>query len=685
MKGLAREPRVDKIPLIGIDSPSKWSDSPARILIVDSEDGVREALRDFFRNLGYHSFASSDPFQALDIIRDQFIHLAILDLRLPGMDGIELQRRICDLSPDTAHIIITGYESIDSAIKTLRAGAYDYLIKPIRLPYLANVVRNCLEKRKLEIENRDLFDELHLTCEQLKEREEALRLKTEEANYYLHNILEKANDIIFTLNTEGLFTYINPKIGSLGYNREALLGNSFLSLLADEGEADVVYDYINSGRVKDMELSIKDKAGIIREMMVSLSPLHDASHALTGALVIAMDITDRKALIAKLNDVQASFVSQKRDFALERERSAEEMRLLQEYNQRILSDIPIGVALFDKENNTLQANEKFLGIFSLHVDQVISRPAGDYLPQPVLHELTSGKNGSKDLVEIRLQAGLDQEMILGLRILRLRNSEDRRGEAGHTLLLVDDISRSKMMERELLRLERVNSMLQLATGVAHEVRNPLSIIIGSIKYLRSLFYSKPSEEGEDREIIEHLDVMTESCGFMESIINELLNFARPASLIFKPIDINTCLEKTVSLLKSRCLRQKVETLFDLDRGIRSISCDEQHIGQVFINLIINAIQAMPDGGRLTIFTRNAPINRGIVVGFKDTGRGISKEALQRIFEPFFSTKSKGIGLGLAVTKRIIEDHYGVITVESSVGKGTEFKIFLPYRSQQQGE
>ncbi len=230
-------PRFENFPKIRKDSLKCWSDGPARILIVDDEDGIREPLKEFLRSLGYQVFTSPDPFQALEIVKDQFIHLVILDLCLPGMDGIELQKRISGLSPDTKMIIITGYESLDSALKTLKAGAYDYLTKPIKFPTLENDVKHCLDKQKLEMENRHLLEELKQACGQLKEREEALEAKAAEVDYYLNNILEKANDIIFTIDINGHFTYVNPKIEALGYKRDSLISKSFFSLLSEKTDA----------------------------------------------------------------------------------------------------------------------------------------------------------------------------------------------------------------------------------------------------------------------------------------------------------------------------------------------------------------------------------------------------------------------------------------------------------------
>lgn len=218
-------------------------------------------------------------------------------------------------------------------------------------------------------------------------------------------------------------------------------------------------------------------------------------------------------------------------------------------------------------------------------------------------------------------------------------------------------------------------MLELAKGVAHEVRNPLSIILGSIQYLRSI----KAHEGDG--ITEHLNMMAESCEVIASVINELVNFARPLSMVFRLTEINSCLEKTVSLLRGRCQNRNIDLNLDLDPELPFTACDEKHIGQVFINLIMNAVQAMPDGGKLSIRTKNEALHQRILITFEDTGIGIEPNDLKRVFDPFFSRKSKGIGLGLTVTKRIVEDHYGQIQVNSENGNGTQVHIHLPYRMQ----
>jgi two-component system, sporulation sensor kinase E len=224
----------------------------------------------------------------------------------------------------------------------------------------------------------------------------------------------------------------------------------------------------------------------------------------------------------------------------------------------------------------------------------------------------------------------------------------------------------------------MDAMLQLASGVAHEVRNPLSTISGSVQYLNSIM------EREENPVQEHLGVVSESCELIESIINELMNFARPRPMTFGQSDINACLRRTISLLGGRCRRRQIEIRLELDPHLPSIVCDEEHLGQVFINLTVNAIQAMPQGGTLTIHTRNEPLHQRALILFQDTGCGIKPDEIERVFEPFFSKRSKGIGLGLTVTRRIIEDHFGRIWIESDEGKGTSIYMQVPYRMQPKG-
>ena len=248
------------------------------------------------------------------------------------------------------------------------------------------------------------------------------------------------------------------------------------------------------------------------------------------------------------------------------------------------------------------------------------------------------------------------------------------------------IENSRLYERMKER-DRLAALGEMAAGLAHEIRNPLGAIKGAAQYL------DPSVlQGGDAEI---LNIIVEEVNRLDGVVAQFLDYSRPfpgtgASEKFQPTDVNDVLTRTVKLIEA-ALPQNIAFQVDLTPGLPAISGDGEQLKQVFINLALNAVQAMPDGGRLTVRTRrpHAPIELGlsdstpryaadqIEVRFADTGAGIPEDALDRIFIPFYTTKSKGTGLGLAISQRIVKGHGGTIEVQSRLGEGTEFILRFP--------
>ncbi len=220
---------------------------------------------------------------------------------------------------------------------------------------------------------------------------------------------------------------------------------------------------------------------------------------------------------------------------------------------------------------------------------------------------------------------------------------------------------------ELVRHEKLVVLGQLAGGMSHELRNPL----GAIKNA-AYFLSMVLEEPE-LEVKETLDILEREVATSERIISSLLDFARPKSLTRRKVDINEILE---GVLSGADMPENIEMVSQLDETLPVILADPDQLNQVFGNLILNAIQAMLEGGQLVIKSEiSSP--EWVSVSFIDGGVGISEENLNKLFEPLFTTKARGIGLGLAVVKTIVEGHGGTIEVESEVGKGSTFTVRLP--------
>jgi signal transduction histidine kinase len=234
------------------------------------------------------------------------------------------------------------------------------------------------------------------------------------------------------------------------------------------------------------------------------------------------------------------------------------------------------------------------------------------------------------------------------------------------------------LERSLRQSDKLASVGQLASGLAHEIGTPLNIISGRSELIRRRL--------EDQEIQKNLDVVIHQTERITKIIQQLLGFVRKKKPEHRTLNINTLLQTTLDLLDHQIQKQGVRVVKDLKDNLPPVIGDPDQLQQVFLNLVLNAIQSMPEGGMLRLSASSKKTSKAGLeeaqrqyteVSVEDTGAGIEREVIQNIFNPFFTTKDTGTGLGLMVTQGIIQDHEGWINVESEVGKGSVFKVYLP--------
>jgi two-component system NtrC family sensor kinase len=230
----------------------------------------------------------------------------------------------------------------------------------------------------------------------------------------------------------------------------------------------------------------------------------------------------------------------------------------------------------------------------------------------------------------------------------------------------------KETQEQLIQKEKLASVGQLAAGVAHEINNPL----GSVLLYADILHKETPDEDEQRR--EDLKMIIREATRCKTIVNDLLNFSRQNEVLAQETDVNAMLRELAAETNKQELFQDVEIATDLDQDLSTIQADPLQLHQVFLNLMTNAAEAMPDGGALTLRTRKGPAQGLVTVEVQDTGGGISEEDMTRLFTPFFTTKpiGKGTGLGLAIVYGIVKMHGGQISVESRVGRGTTFAITL---------
>jgi signal transduction histidine kinase len=240
--------------------------------------------------------------------------------------------------------------------------------------------------------------------------------------------------------------------------------------------------------------------------------------------------------------------------------------------------------------------------------------------------------------------------------------------------MIAGLHRSRDLEEQLQRAERSAMVGRLASGIAHEIRNPLNFINLSIDYLREKF--APQADDSRTEYTRILTTIKDELARLNRLVSDFLSYGRPARLKLREVDARTLIEEVRTLVAAQSGQQSVDiNIRQNGNGNAMLQADAELLKTCFSNLMINAVQAMPEGGTLNITL--SPNSSLVEVEFADTGLGISSEAMGQIFEPYYSTKETGIGLGLPLTKKIIEEHGGQISVKSEPNSGATFTVILP--------
>ena len=415
----------------------------------------------------------------------------------------------------THEITVRNAEGVETPVEMdlIRVGADD-------LPLAMVQLRDITDRKRMERQLQSYREELE---EKVRERTKEI----EETKQYLENLLENANDVIYTLDPEQRFTYVNSKIAAWGYRKEDLLGRPYLALLSKRHRGRRLKSTLDIGAKQVYEVEVLTRQGEPRSVMVSVSPLHGVGGAILGVLGIARDMTDTKKLEAQI-----------------------------------------------------------------------------------------------------------------------RNSE------------------------------KLASVGKLAAGVAHEINNPLGGILNCLYNLGKGTVSPARRE-------EYLASMEDGLHRVQKIVRQLLDFSQQHQPEFAPADINAVIERVLVLTNHLFVPNRIVLQPELGTALPSLMIDRHMIEQVLMNLMLNAVQAMKEGGVLSIKTW---VEEGMCyVAVRDTGSGIPASVLPKIFDPFFTTKGEGegTGLGLSVSLGIVERHGGRILVDSEVGKGTVFTLCLPVSRDRQ--
>ncbi len=345
---------------------------------------------------------------------------------------------------------------------------------------------------------------------------------------------------------------------------------------------------------------------------------------------------------------------------------------IQAFTGLLVSRLPVGIVAINTQGRISTWNQAASEMTGVSARQALGVMVDKVLPPELAAFFEPGENDTKpaspDEQGREVTLAIDgRRLTLHCQLIELR---DREGSYRGRVLLLSDLTRLKDLEAEMRENERLAAVGRMAAGVAHEVRNPLSSIKGLALLLKNKFPDRSREFETTGLLIQEVERMNRT-------ISELLSFARPASLDLQPVDLCELLGETLQLVSADTASEHIRINLHCEENLPLVTGDRDRLSQVFINILLNGVQAMPEGGRLDITVEPDQAGKNVILSFQDTGTGIAPEQQAQVFFPYFTTKPGGTGIGLAISQKIVVDHGGCIRLESESGRGTTVIVELP--------
>jgi two-component system NtrC family sensor kinase len=430
---------------------------------------------------------------------------------------------------------------------------------------------------------------------------------------------------------------------------------------------------VEEGRFRMPLLHEGERLGLLEAEM----PGDDGDPAMVEVLRITANI---------LSPLIASFELSE-DLASEIALRTREIESQRRFTSKIIDSLPVGLYVVDREYRIQAWNRKReSGTQGVDREEVIGRSVFDVLyrqPRNLLKAEFDRAFGHGEMTQMDVESTASGESrFYRLTKVPMRLDDD---DVTHVITIGEDITEWKRVQDQVSQTEKLAAVGQLAAGVMHEINNPLATIGACVEALTLRVEDLPRSEALGFE--EYLRIVGSELERCKSIVDGLLDFSRPKARVKRHAELNQIVEDALFLVRHHHKYRGITLERELTEGLPVIEANHEQLIQVFLSLMLNAIDAMEGKGVLAIRTASYKTGREVMAEFEDTGPGIQRDALPKIFEPFFTTKQpgRGTGLGLSICYGIVQEHGGRILVDSQIGRGSIFRVTLPVRPLQDGE
>jgi two-component system, NtrC family, sensor kinase len=678
----------------------KTFETGGTLLVVDDEASVRKRLRRIFEGVGHRVLTASDGPSALRLLHKEHCDLVVLDVEMPGVDGLALCRllRAQAATKQLPVIMLSTSDDEQRKVEAFAAGADDYIVKPSTPGELLSRARAHLGAAQREWALVGINRELQFLADlgrgllRAHETEQVVRRVAgstyEGTGAALCAAALKTDEkmaVACVFDREGIadtgsllhLDRLDAWLASTTSTKSALVDDAEKFLLRD-GEHKVEY-------VSPVRFSGRPKGALV----VCFDHREDFTEE-TGRLVDAA--AQQAALAAHIASLYTAARESSAYLAKEVERRTAEAEAQRRFTEAIIDSLPISLYAIDRDHRIVAWNRnRELGgqgiprraALGRHIFDVLTRQKRDVLEREFKRAFATG-----DIERIEQETtapdGETRHWLVSKIPMRAESSD----EVSHIITVGEDITARVEANRAVARAEKLAAVGRLAAGVVHEINNPLATISACAEALESRVREGAFDSSREVEDLrEYLGLIRSEAFRCKTITNGLLDFSRTraASLQRMPVHLPDVIQSAARLIAHQRRGAEVEILTESTDDVSAVSGDEGQLQQAIIALATNAIDAMPEGGCLTLRARNEDSH--VLVEVSDTGVGIAPENLTKIFDPFFTTKEvgRGTGLGLAVCYGIVTEHGGRLDVQSTVGIGTTFTISLPALANDDGD